>query len=139
MNSQNAVENNKGATMPGNIFDPAPEQQYVVLVDQRTLGKAVKLIKSCERCNPEGAHILFDVILDRVTGRASVTDYVPVRPAKCPRCFRPITEHTLIEPVIDRAAVLSVSRAAYRLLASNPLGVANIPYSFSLSRTTLIR
>ena len=85
--------------MASDVFDPTPEQHNVVLVDQRTLAKAVRRIKSCEHCNPEGAQIPFDVILDRVTGRASATDYILVRPAKCPRCFRPVTEHTLVEPL----------------------------------------
>jgi len=49
----------------------------VVLIDAATLCKAEKLIESCEHCNPEGAEIPFDNILDRVTGSdPSVTDYI---------------------------------------------------------------
>jgi hypothetical protein len=52
-----------------------------------------------EHCNPEGAEIPFDVILDRVTGSdPSVTDYVLEQPAKCPNSRREILETTLIEP-----------------------------------------
>jgi hypothetical protein len=41
------------------------------------LHKAQRLIESCEHCNPEGAEIPFDNILDRITGSdPSVTDYV---------------------------------------------------------------
>jgi hypothetical protein len=48
----------------------------VVLVNIATLRKAEALIESCEHCNPEGAEIPFDNILDRVTGSApSVTEY----------------------------------------------------------------
>jgi hypothetical protein len=40
------------------------------------LREAERLIESCEHCNPEGAEIPFDNILDRVTGSdPSVTDY----------------------------------------------------------------
>jgi hypothetical protein len=58
-------------------FDPTPEEQQVVLVDSDTLRKAEKVIESCEHCNPEGAEIPFDNILDRITGSdPSVTDYI---------------------------------------------------------------
>jgi hypothetical protein len=81
------------------FFDPTPEQQNVVLVDAATLRKAEALIESCEHCNPEGAEIPFDNILDRVMGSdLSVTDYVVEQPAKCPDCGRDIFEKTLIEP-----------------------------------------
>src|SRR5215510_13731565 len=50
------------------------------------------------RCNPDGAEIPFDNILDRVTGSdPSVTDYILEQPAKCPNCRREILEKTLIE------------------------------------------
>ena len=54
--------------MSRDFFDPTPEQQNVVLIDVATLHKAKRLIESCEHCNPEGAEIPFDNILDRVTG-----------------------------------------------------------------------
>jgi hypothetical protein len=70
-----------------------------VLVDSATLRKAEQLIQSCEHCNPEGAEIPFDVILDRVTGSdPSVTDYILEQPAKCPKCRRDVLEKTLVEP-----------------------------------------
>ena len=48
----------------------------MVLVNIATLRKAEALIESCEHCNPEGAEIPFDNILDRVTGSdPSVTEY----------------------------------------------------------------
>jgi len=50
-------------------------------------------------CNPDGAEIPFDNILDRVTGSdPSVTDYILESPAKCPNCWRNILEKTLVEP-----------------------------------------
>ena len=85
--------------MPREFFDPTPEEQNVVLVDGATLRKAEKMIESCERCNSEGAEVPFDNILDRVMGSdPSVTYYILESPAKCPRCFREITEKTLVEP-----------------------------------------
>jgi hypothetical protein len=86
--------------MPRDFFDPTPEQQNIVLVGAVTLHMAVKLIESCEHCNPSDAEIPFDNILDRVTGSdPSVTDYVLEKPAKCPNCRREILEKTLVEPV----------------------------------------
>src|SRR5262249_37244007 len=53
--------------MSRDFFDPTPEQQNVVLINSATLHEAERLIESCEHCNPGGAEIPFDVILDRVT------------------------------------------------------------------------
>ena len=55
--------------MSRDFFDPTPEEQVVVLIDSATLHKAEKLIETCEHCNPEGAEIPFDNMLDRVTGK----------------------------------------------------------------------
>jgi hypothetical protein len=89
--------------MPHDFFDPCPEDQNLVLVNVATLREAERLIESCEGCNPEGAEIPFDAVLDRVTGSdPSVTDYVLEQPAECPNCKRDILEKTLIEPkVVD--------------------------------------
>jgi hypothetical protein len=81
------------------FFDPPLEEQVIVLVATPTLRKAERLIESCEHCNPEGAEIPLDNILDRVTGSdPSVTDYILAAPAKCPNCKRGILEKTLVEP-----------------------------------------
>ena len=85
--------------MTRDFFDPTPEEQNVVLVGAATLREAEKLIESCEHCNPEGAEIPFDNILDRVTGSdPSATDYVLEQAAKCPKCRREVLEKTLVEP-----------------------------------------
>jgi uncharacterized protein with PIN domain len=85
--------------MPGDFFDPTPEQQVVVLVQSATLRQAERLIDACEHCNEEDAQIPFDNILDRVTGSdPSVTDYTLEQLAQCPLCRREILEKTLIEP-----------------------------------------
>jgi hypothetical protein len=81
------------------FFEPTPEEQNVVLVNAAALRDAEKLIESCEYCNPDGAEMPFDNILDRVTGSdPSVMDYILESPAKCPNCRREILEKTLIEP-----------------------------------------
>ena len=85
--------------MSRDFFDPTPEQQEGVLVEAGTLHEAERLIESCEHCNPDGAEIPFDNILDRVTGSdPSITDYVLEYPAKCPNCRRAVLEKTLVEP-----------------------------------------
>jgi len=85
--------------MSGDFFDPAPEQQNVVLIDAATRRKEGEIIDSCEYCNPDHAEIPFDWILDRVTGSDStVTDYILEEPLKCPQCRREILEKTLVEP-----------------------------------------
>ena len=84
--------------MSRDFFDPTPEHQNVVLIDAAILDKAQRLIESCEHCNPEGAEIPFDNILDRVTGSdPSVTDYILEQAAKYPNCRRD-SGKTLIEP-----------------------------------------
>src|SRR5262245_60035574 len=40
----------------------------VIMIDAATIRVAVKLIESCEQCNPEHAEIPFDWILDEVRG-----------------------------------------------------------------------
>ncbi len=85
--------------MNRDFFDPTPEQQHAVLISTAILREAERMIESCEHCNPEGAEIPFDNILDRVTGSdPSVTDYILEAPAKCPSCKRDILEKTLVEP-----------------------------------------
>jgi hypothetical protein len=87
--------------MNRDFFDPLPEKQHVIVIDVAILREAERLIESCEHCNPDGAEIPFDNILDRVTGSdPSVTDYVLEEPAKCPNCRREILEKTLMEPAV---------------------------------------
>jgi hypothetical protein len=46
------------------FFDPSPDGQVLVFVRRSTILKAERLIQGCEQCNPEGAEIPFDNILD---------------------------------------------------------------------------
>ena len=51
--------------MTNDFFDPTQEEQNIVLINATTLREAEKRIESCEHCNPDGAEIPFDNILDR--------------------------------------------------------------------------
>jgi hypothetical protein len=51
--------------MNRDFFDPSPEEQHIVLIDAKTLPKGRKAHRICEQCNPEGAEIPFDNILNR--------------------------------------------------------------------------
>jgi hypothetical protein len=84
--------------MTRDFFDPTPEEQNIVFVEAATARRAAKLVESCEQRNAADAEIPFDHLLDRITGSdPSVTDYILAEPAKCPRCFRELTEKTLVE------------------------------------------
>jgi hypothetical protein len=86
--------------MPREFFDPTPEEQNIVLIEESTLRQAEQLIESCEQCNPE-AEIPFDSILDHITGsNSAITDYLLERPAKCPYCRRNVLERTLVGPKV---------------------------------------
>jgi len=93
--------------MSRDFYDPTPEQQNVILINPATLREAERLIESREHCNPDGAEIPFDNILDRVTGAdPSVTDYILESPAKCSQCRREVLEQNA-----DRAAITALPYA----------------------------
>jgi hypothetical protein len=63
--------------MRRDFFDPAPEQQNVILVNAATLREAARLIESCEACNQTRSEIPFDWVLDPIAGSdPKVTDYI---------------------------------------------------------------
>ena len=79
-------------------FDPSLGQRDIVLIGRTTIRQAERIIESCEHCNREYSWILFDSVLDDVTGHnPDVTDYLLEEPAKCPRCHHDILENTLVE------------------------------------------
>ena len=58
-----------------------------VFVSERTQQEAQDQIASCEACTPDEADILFDDLLDALTGcDPKCTDYILNVPARCPRC-----------------------------------------------------
>jgi len=64
-------------------------------------------------CNPEGAEILFDNVLDRVTGSdPSVTDYILESPAKCPNCRREILRRRWLNRHNKSACAVARNNAA---------------------------
>jgi hypothetical protein len=64
------------------------EKRRSVSVDEHTLQEAQDYIASCEVCTPDDADILFDDVLDVLTGSDPwCTDYVLNVPARCPRCY----------------------------------------------------
>jgi hypothetical protein len=70
----------------------------VVVLSRETILRAQAEICGCEVCS-EDAEIIFDFILDEVTGRdALATNYFLAEPAKCPKCDGEIFEETLVEP-----------------------------------------
>ena len=84
--------------MAQNYFDPSLGEHDIVLIGRTTIRQAERIIESCEHCNREYAWMLFDCLLDDVTGRDSaLTDYLLEEPAKCPRCQHDILENTLVE------------------------------------------
>jgi len=84
--------------MSRDFFDPTWDQTNIVMIDEAMLLRAQRRILSCEECNPEAAEFPFDTVLDELTGSdPSMTDYVFIHPAKCPRCFRQFMEKSLVE------------------------------------------
>jgi hypothetical protein len=74
--------------MSSDFFDPARQQQRVVLIDAARRKAVDRIVRAC---NAEGAEITFDNILDRVTGSdGKSTDYILEAPAKCLNCRREI-------------------------------------------------
>jgi hypothetical protein len=62
-----------------------------VLVDAHTIYKAEQQVAACELCLPNEAEVLFDTILDCITGfDPSATNYILAEQAKCPRCQMPL-------------------------------------------------
>jgi hypothetical protein len=63
------------------------ERRLITAIDEYTLQKAQDQIVSCEACTPDESEMLFDDVLDRLTGSdLQTTDYVLKMPARCPRC-----------------------------------------------------
>lgn len=85
------------------------ENRQTVSVSDRTLREAQDQIASCEACTPDEADILFDDVLDVLTGcDPKCTDYSLAEPALCPRCDAAI--HTgRWEPVTGAGGERSVS------------------------------
>lgn len=70
----------------------------IIVVSPKTILTAQTAISGCENCSDQ-AGIIFDFILDEVTGRDAVTTcYLLSEPATCPVCGADVLEDTLVEP-----------------------------------------
>ena len=70
----------------------------IVTVDAAKVREAESKIEGCEHCHPNDVDISFDWILQEVTGRSGMVDFVMTETAKCPNCRQDVTEKTLVEP-----------------------------------------
>jgi hypothetical protein len=87
--------------MQRDFFDPPADELQLIVVGEATVLAALRMVLSCEHCQPDEAQIPFVWILDKVTGRSgSTTDYMMTEPGRCPTCKHEITEKTLIEPTL---------------------------------------
>lgn len=72
-------------------FHSAWERPKVVFIDRETLRIAEQSITSCEACTPQTASMLFDDVLDGLTGcDPTSTEYELAGSVRCPRCMREI-------------------------------------------------
>jgi hypothetical protein len=63
--------------MQRDFFDPPPDELQLIVVGGATVVSALRMVLSCEHCQPDEAQIPFDWILDEVTGRSgAATDYI---------------------------------------------------------------
>ncbi len=69
----------------------------VIFIDEPTLSTAQDFIAGCENCT-DTAEVVFDQLLDAVTGCDPTTEYVVRRNPRCPRCLHEITANTLVQP-----------------------------------------
>lgn len=70
----------------------------VVTVDAARIRDAASRIDGCEHCHPDDTEIPFDWVLQEVTGRDGMVDFMMVEIAKCPNCRGEISGKTLVEP-----------------------------------------
>ena len=85
--------------MADDFWPLTPEEQIIVLVTSAVLRQAQSLIAFCEHCDYENAEVLFDHLLDRITGSDPMrTEYILEIPGICPNCRREVFEKTLVVP-----------------------------------------
>ena len=72
----------------------------LVTVDPVAIREAESRIEGCEHCRPNDAMLLFDWVLEDVTGKHGMYEFMLTRPARCPNpnCGAPVWEKTLVEP-----------------------------------------
>ncbi len=70
----------------------------VVTVQAAQIREAETRIEGCEYCHPNDSELPLDWILEKVTGRSGMVDFMMLETAKCPNCKQTLAEKTLIEP-----------------------------------------
>ena len=70
----------------------------VVTVSPEQVRDAEQKIEGCEHCHPDDSELPFDWVLQQVTGRGGMVDFVMVETARYPNCRKEISENTLVEP-----------------------------------------
>lgn len=70
----------------------------LVTVNAAQIREAESKIEGCEHCHPSDSELPFDWILERVTGKAGMVDFLMAEVGRCPNCKQTLTEKTLIEP-----------------------------------------
>ena len=68
-------------------------------MDAVQIREAESRIEGCEHCHPDDDELPLDWILQEVTGRNGMVDFIMLEPAKCPNCRLEISEKTLVGPV----------------------------------------
>ena len=66
-------------------------------VDAATVGEAASRLEGCQRCNPAGSDLPLDWVLEEVTVRTGMVDFMMVEAAKCPTCRKEVSEKSLVE------------------------------------------
>ena len=69
----------------------------VVTVGAAQIREAERKIEGCEHCHPDDSELPFDWILQQVTGKSGMVDFMMVETARCPNCRREVTEKTLVQ------------------------------------------
>ena len=69
----------------------------LVTVDAAQIREAELKVDGCEHCHADDAEVPFDWILQEITGRSGMVDFVMLEPARCPNCGQYITEKTLVD------------------------------------------
>jgi hypothetical protein len=71
-------------------------QPNIVFIGEATLTEAERWLKACERCE-RNATLALDCLLDALTDSdPQVTEYLMVRPARCPSCSSQVNERTRV-------------------------------------------
>ena len=71
----------------------------VVTVGAAQIREAESKIEGCEHCHPDDSELPLDWILQKVTGKSGMVDFLMTDTARCPSCRREVSEKTLVEPV----------------------------------------